>query len=292
MKRDEFLQKVSKLGLGMEVDVQRMPKWFEESLAVLEALGKQKDGVEHPGHRGTSRENPLQKLLDRMLPATMSVEKGFAVNHWMAESKEQDLLVVDGNISGRLFPEENYFPIESCLASIEVKSKLTRAKIRETTVNCASIKRLFGWPLVEEEKSDDAYDTLCYCVFSYGSDYELDRLAEVVNEEMEGVRRHFWPNAIYVLGKGMLIPGEEHGVPLDSLTMFTGSKFRAVSGIGGVPGIDESEAHSFLWFLSNIIDHCFVQRSERKSPSYKSYWFVTIQTQLALNRKLAEGKDP
>ena len=162
MNREEFLRKVSKLDGGMEVNAQRMPKWFEKSLAVLEALGKQKEGVEHPGHRGTSRENPLQELLDRMLPATMSVEKGFAVNHWMAESKEQDLLVVDSNISGRLFPEENYFPIESCLASIQGKSNLTRAEIREVTINCASIKRLFGWPLVEQEKSDDAYDTLCY----------------------------------------------------------------------------------------------------------------------------------
>ena len=131
MNREKFLQKVSKLGAGMEVDAHRMPKWFEESLKALEAFGKQKEGVKHPGHRGTSRENPLQGLLDRMLPATVSVEKGFAVNRWMAESKEQDLLVVDGNISGRLFPEEDYFPIESCLASIQVKSNLTRAEIRK-----------------------------------------------------------------------------------------------------------------------------------------------------------------
>ena len=290
MNREKFLQKVSKLGTGMEVDAHRMPKWFEESLKALEAFGKQKEGVKHPGHRGASRENPLQGLLDRMLPATVSVEKGFAVNRWMAESKEQDLLVVDGNISGRLFPEEDYFPIESCLASIQVKSNLTRAEIRKATVNCASIKRLFGWPLVEEEKSDDAYDTLCYIVFSYGSNLGLERLAQVVNEEMEGVRRHFWPNAFYVLGKGMLIPGDDHRVPLDSRTMFTGSKFRTVAGFN-VPGVGESEAHSFLWFLSNIIDHCFTQRGERKSPSYKSYWFATIGAQLALNRELAKD-DP
>ena len=130
----------------------------------------------------------------------------------------------------------------------------------------------------------------CYCVFSYGSDCEFDQLAEVVNEEMTGVRRHFWPKALYVLGKGMLIPGEGHGVPLDSRTMFTGSKFLPVRRVGA-PGIEKSEAHSFLWFLSNKIDHCFAQRGERKSPSCKGYWFQTIQAQVTLNRQLAEGKD-
>ena len=146
---------------------------------------------------------------------------------------------------------------------------------------------MFGWPLVDPDKSDDAYDTLCYGVFSYGTDYNPELLAEAVNEEMEGVRRHFWPNAFYVLGKGMLIPGEEHGVPLDSGTMFTGSKFRLVSEIEA-PGIARSQAHSFIWFLSNIIDHCLAQRGARKSPHYKGYWFQTIQAQLALNRKLDE----
>ena len=287
MTRDDFLKKMAKMGVGMAVNSQLMPKWFDKSLEVLKALGQQKDGVAHPGHRGTSRENLLQALLDRMLPSPVSVEKGFAVNRWMAVSKEQDLLVVDGNISGRLFPEDNYFPIESCLASIEVKSNLTRATIREATLNCASIKHLFGWPLVDREKSDDAYDTLCYGVFSYGTDYDSEHLAEAVNEEMEGVQRHFWPNAFYVLGQGMLIPGEEHKVPLDSRTMFTGSQFCLVSDIEA-PGIARSKAHSFIWFLSNIVDHCLVQRDVRKSPRYKDYWFQTVQAQLALNRHLAE----
>ena len=290
MKRDEFLAKVHKMGVSMPVDTHRMSRWFEATLKSLEALGKQKEGVDHPGHRGTSRENPLQQLLDQMLPTTMSVEKGFALNRWMALSLEQDLLIVDSNIAGKMLPDESYFPTESCLASIQVKSKLTRTTIRDATVNCVSIKRLFGWPLADQEKSDDAYDSLCYSVFSYGSDWELDRLAKIVNEEMEGVRRHFWPNAFYVLGKGMLIPGEAHGVPLDNATMFTGSTFVAMSEAGG-PGMEQSDAHPFLWFLSNIIDHCFVQRSERDSPSYKSYWFQTIAAQVAINRKRGDAGD-
>ena len=113
MNRAAFLQSILKLNGGVRVNIHRMPEWFEKTLRVQEALGEQKGGVDHPGHRESARENSLQQLFDQMLPATLSVEKGFAVNQFMAESKEQDLLVVDRNISGRLFPDENYFPIES-----------------------------------------------------------------------------------------------------------------------------------------------------------------------------------
>ncbi len=284
MKRAAFLQKMHKLDGGLRVNVRRMPEWFEKTLQVLEALGEQKGGVDHPGHRGTARENPLQQLFDQMLPTTLSVEKGFAVNQFMAESKEQDLLVVDRNISGRLFLDANYFPIESCLASIQVKSNLTRATIRDATVNCATIKRLFGWPLVEREQSAAACDALCYAVFSYGSGRKLDQLAEAVNEELREIPRHFWPNAFYVLGEGLLIPGEANGVTLHSSMMFTGSTFHAVSGVGG-PGMDKSVAHPFLWFLCNVVDHCFAQRVERKVPKYKNYWFQTIMMQEVIAMK-------
>ena len=110
MKRAAFLQKMHELDGGLRVNVRRMPEWFEKTLRVLEALGEQKGGVDHPGHRGTARENPLQQLFDQMLPATLSVEKGFAVNQFMAQSREQDLLVVDRNISGLIVSRRKLFP--------------------------------------------------------------------------------------------------------------------------------------------------------------------------------------
>ena len=190
----------------------------------------------------------------------------------MNESKEQDLLVVDQDIGARLFPEENYFPIEPCLASVQVKSTLTRTEIRDAAVNCISIKRLFGWPLVPEDQSDPEYDKLCYAVFSYGSPSTLDRLAAVLNDELAPVSRHLWPNMFYVLGKGLLIPGHDRGVPFDRSTMFTGSTYRPVQDVRA-PGLPASEAYAFLWFLSNIIDHCMEQRGNRERLNLQRYWF-------------------
>ena len=290
MNRDRFRTAVEELSRGAKINFGKLPKWFEATLDTLDALGKQKAGVHHPGHRGAAREHPLQDVFANMLPSSFLVEKGFAINRFMTESKEQDLLVVDQNIGARLLPEENYFPIEPCLASIQVKSTLTRTQIRDAAINCISIKRLFGWPLVPKEESDREYDKLCYAVFSYGSRSTLDRLATVLNEELAAVSRHLWPNMFYVLGKGLLIPGHEGGVPLDRSTMFTGPTYRHVKE-HGAPGLPVSEAYPFLWFLSNIIDHCMEQRDAREGPSVQRYWFtgIDLQTRINTERQDSEG---
>ena len=282
MNSKEFKKAIEELTGGVKVNFEKLPKWFEATLRVLDAMGEQKAGVHHPGHRGEAREHPLQWVLARMLPSPITIEKAFAINHFMTESKEQDLLIVDQNIGARLLPEENYFPIEQCLASVQVKSTLTRADIRDAAINCISIKRLFGWPLVPQEQSDHEYDKLCYAVFSYSSPWSLDRLAAVLNDELASVSRHLWPNMFYVLGKGLLIPGLDNVVPLDRSTMFTGPKYRHVEDLNA-PGLPVSEAYAFLWFLSNIIDHCMEQRGNRESPNLQRYWSYGLMLQTRLN---------
>lgn len=275
MNKKTFQEAVKELTHGAKADDAKMGKWFAGTLEILEALGKQKEGIHHPGHRGTAREHPLHAVLGEMLPASLALEKGFAIDHMMRESKEQDLLVVDRNIGGRLLPGEPYFPIELCLASVQVKSTLTRVTIRDAAVNCISLKNLVGWPLVPKEQSAEEYEGLCYAVFSYGSPSTLDALADVVNEELASVERHLWPSMFYVLGQGLLIPGDEYGVTLDRSTMFEGSTFCAIKG-AGAPGLPASAAYAFLWFLSNIIDHCTEERNNRASPSLELYWFSIV----------------
>ena len=289
MDRERFRTTVEELTRAAKVNFKMLPKWFEATLHTLDALGKQKAGVHHPGHRGTAREHPLQDVLANMLPSSLLIEKGFAINRFMTESKEQDLLVVDQNIGARLLPEENYFPIEPCLASIQVKSTLTRTQIRDAAINCISIKRLFGWPVVSKEESDPEYDKLCYAVFSYGSRSTLETLATVLNDELSAVSRHLWPNMFYVLGKGLLIPGHGGGVPLDRSTMFTGPTYQHVKE-HGAPGLPVSEAYPFLWFLSNIIDHCMEQRGAREGPSVQRYWFTGIDLQTRINTERGDSE--
>ena len=271
MNREEFRKSVADLR-GLKVDAKKMQVWFDGVLRTLEALGDQKEAIGHPGHRGTARESPLQDVLNEMLPQGIVAAKGFALTPLMAASKEQDLLTVDRNVAGTVLPGESlHYPIEACLASMQVKSRLTRSTIREAIVNCVSLK---GLGMFEEDaRWHSKNDGLCYAVFGYGSDFDLTRLAEVINEELEEVDRDLWPNLFYVLGNGLLIPADDQGaISLGNETMFTGAKFRTVTPMGVEPALAESEAYPFLWFLTNFIDHCTSERELRKSPRYKQYW--------------------
>ena len=262
-----------------------MEKWFEGTLGMLDSLGKQKDSIHHPGHKGSLREKPLRDLLEEMLPLGLSPLKGMALTALMAESKEQDILIVDRNAAGTILPgRSRHFPIESCLGSIQVKSRLTRATIRHAAVNCMSLKTLgmFDGEVPWNSKNHG----VCFGVFAYQSDYRLAKLAEVVNEELSSVQRDLWPNMFYVVGEGMLIPADDQArIPMDNETMFTGAEFCAVDEMALLPSMGKSPAYPFLWFLTNIIDHCIAQTKVRDSPRYKQYWLRLFHIHAAVNKE-------
>ena len=294
MNRDKFKEETKKLSGGFKIDATKMEKWFEGTLGMLDSLARQKESIRHPGHRGLSREKPLLELLEEMLPSGLVAVKGIALTPLMAESKEQDILIVDRNVAGAILPgRSRHFPIESCLASIQVKSRLTRATIRHAAVNCVSLKSLGMFD--DEVAWNSKNQGVCFGVFAYRTDYGLAKLAEVVNEELDSVERDLWPNLFYVIGEGMLIPADDQArIPMDNETMFTGSKFCTVGDMGLLPTIGRSPAYPFLWFLTNIVDHCTAQRNLRESPVYKRYWLQLFQLHAAIRetvkKKPEEGK--
>ena len=191
-------------------------------------------------------------------------------------------MIVDRNVAGAILPGgSRHFPIEACLASIQIKSRLTRSTIRDAAINCLSLKSLGIF--ADEAPWNSKNHGICFGVFAYRTDYTLEKLAEVVNEELESVERDLWPNLFYVLGEGVLIPADaQKRIPMDNETMFTGSKFCTVGDMGLVPTLGRSPAYPFLWFLTNIIDHCTAQRKVRENPAYKSYWLKLFHIHAAI----------
>ena len=180
MNRDKFKVETEQLSGGLKVDSTKMEKWFEGTLGMLDSLGRQKESIRHPGHRGSSREKPLLDLLEEMLPSSLVALKGIALNALMAESKEQDILIADRNVAGAILPgRSRHFPIECCLASIQ---------------------GMFD----DEAPWTSKNHGVCFGVFAYRSNYGLAKLAEVVNEELKSVKRDLWPNIFYVVGRACL----------------------------------------------------------------------------------------
>ncbi|RKQ90423.1 hypothetical protein C8N24_0225 [Solirubrobacter pauli] len=98
------------------------------------------DAVRHALTKGEMREEDLAAALAPHLPQRMSLSSGVVINDRGEESGQQDLLIVDSDVSpafvtaGRL----GVHPVESVLAAIEVKSTLTSALVEDAVERGAS----------------------------------------------------------------------------------------------------------------------------------------------------------
>ena len=288
MNKSEFEDKLNSALSTSEINVKLLSNWFNKILEVLNTVAEQHSSIEHPGRKGQSREDILTEQLEPMLPKSLQITKGFAVDRNLTVSKEQDLLVLSRDSGMSLIPGQPYYPIHSCLASIEVKSNLTLAEVRRAILNCISVKKLLTdhFPKTIEDEHIGRY---CYAIFAYNCGKHLEGLAGDFNDALESVPHHLRPNLVYVLGRGMLIPSETPNISLGIDQMFTDAVFRPVPEMGAPPSIPATEAYAFIWFLTNIVDHCLKERKVRPQFVFRLYWETTLSLQAAVNRMAMEG---
>jgi hypothetical protein len=152
-------------------------------------LSRSEDASElkHPGLRGRAREIFTKDLLTPFLSPNLGTCTGTIVDSSGGSSLQTDIIIFDKTLipSLMLTAEEGIVPIESVLATVEVKSSLTREELRKSIKNAHSIKGLHGNFVEVRPRSFKKSSPLC-CVFSFSSDSkpetELNRLEEVVLE--------------------------------------------------------------------------------------------------------------
>jgi hypothetical protein len=171
---------------------------------------------EHSGTKGTERENPVQIFFKNHLPGKFEVVKGETVDLFEKHSPQFDVLIFNGhNNSAFIAGESSLLPAEALLASIEVKSKLTKEEIRKSIEAASKLKQLkpFRKDLVlVRTKGKPANDKCCryfHSVFAYSSDLaegnwlqnEHDRVLTVSKEitiEANVIDR------LYVVNRGLI----------------------------------------------------------------------------------------
>ena len=99
--------------------------------------------IDHMGVRGDLRELAVEELLRPFLPARYSFATGKIADSTGRQSSQVDLAVYDPSelpalLSGRL----GMVPIETCLSTIEVKTKLTGEEFASATSNAESVRSL------------------------------------------------------------------------------------------------------------------------------------------------------
>ena len=283
MNKSMFHAKLRDAMLTSKINVTLLSEWFAKILEVLNSLSRQLSAIEHPGERGDSREWLLRARIGPLLPDSLRITKGFAVDRYLTVSRQQDIMIVNRDSAMSLIPDQRYYPIHSCLASIEVKSHLTVSETRKAILNCISVKKLLDdqFPKTVE---DDRIGEYCYALFAYTCRKTLNRIADDVNDALVTVPLHLRPNIVYILGKGMPIPSETRKISVGLGQMFCDGPFRPVPEMGAPPSIPASEAYAFLWFLANIVDHCLQERGRRPDFVFRYYWETVLGLQAAVNK--------
>lgn len=271
------------------VNVKLMAEWFEWILKRLEAEGEQSKTIEHPGKKGERNEDVLREVIREMMPSAIASTSGFVATCLGTVSKEQDIILFDKERAINLRPgaKSKYLPMETCLASIEVKSQLNINEIRSAVLNCISVKKLLGQGVVEPV-AEKNIDTYCYAIFAYGSRHSIERTATQLNEALKEVPYNLRPNVVYVLGKGMLLPSKDGKVSFFTGQLFEEHDFHPFKEMT-VVGIQEwSRVFPFLWFISMVVEFCIEKRNTRKDGGYHKYWLTGVNLQARLAQKTGE----
>jgi hypothetical protein len=89
--------------------------------------------IYHTGIKGTLRELLVSNFIRPFLTSQFSIGKGIIVNKNNNQSNETDLVIYDNRILPPFFEKQKigFYPAESVVATIEIKSELNKNKIIE-----------------------------------------------------------------------------------------------------------------------------------------------------------------
>lgn len=287
MNSKDFKAEIERAIVSSSMDITLLSKWFDAVLEGLKVLHEQKAGIRHPRHRGDARESDLIDAIRAIFPPSIVFGKGFVLNNVTAHSREQDILLLKASTASAVVKTDgcSYYPVESVMGSIEVKSRLNLSELRKAILNCISVKKL----LTPMSRDAQPIGEMWYVIFAYAADWDLATSARRVTAAVADVPEHLRPDAIYILGEGLLIPGKPDGLHL-SYRQPSADGYQSLEGLK-TEFLEQSEAYAFLWFVTSLVEHCLKEGALRADPSLFSYLIQPIGFQLNFEKSF-KSKDP
>lgn len=124
--------------------IRRRIEEFERDFMLTPKLFCDENGMEgkaHPGEYGAYRERIVAQFIEPFLPGHLSVGTGFIVTPSRQISTQCDVVVYDREHSPHIEEMgQRFFPIESVVAVIEVKSKLKKKQLSEALRKLSQVK--------------------------------------------------------------------------------------------------------------------------------------------------------
>jgi hypothetical protein len=157
---------------------------IRKTLGDMKAVGSYRSSL----LKGRAREIFVTNLLRPYLNPSMDICTGIATDSDGNHSDQIDIIVFDkGIVPPFLLNEgEGIIPIESVLATVEVKSELNSTEVRKAVNNARSVKLLKPF-FAEIRKADATNKSPLCCLFAYSSDLstksERERLQPIVDQK-------------------------------------------------------------------------------------------------------------
>jgi hypothetical protein len=183
--------------------------------------------LEHAGVKGALRQGLIADLFKPLLPADFGVATGIVISAHSGQSAEQDVVVFDRRVlPPLLFNGPALIPVESVMATIEVKSRLSSDELRKAQANALTVRNLsmlsglrdehgnYVDPIVINKHGEtirgmhEQASAPTPMVFALNSDLseggktEVDRHAEVCADDPQLLR------GICVVGRGFFSPSQ------------------------------------------------------------------------------------
>ena len=196
------------------MSLKHMNNFFRRSLiisikgAVSEAAAAV--DMEHRYLRGKLREIAVRGIIKPWLTRTYATGTGKVTDCNGNMSNETDILIfANDTIPALVFSEDGFglYPCESCLATIEVKSKLNATELKSALKSSSAISKMkFVSGRLDEEglrTVDHPIISPASCLFAFGSD--------IVGDELERYLKYAEPSEskrldmICVVGKGFWV---------------------------------------------------------------------------------------
>lgn len=117
-------------------------RYSSELVRHLEEITDSIQDMQHPSKKGQLREMFVENLVKRFIPTQFETGNGFIVNQCGDISKEFDVVIYDGTLIPPFLKEYNVgiYPAESVLATIEVKSHLTKKEITDSNEKARELR--------------------------------------------------------------------------------------------------------------------------------------------------------
>ena len=267
MNKNQFQKSIHNTINSYDINLRLITSWYQEIVNSLKIIKSKARNIKHPRHLGDFLEDEVSKIIKDLMPQRYDISKGFVLNDFSGISQEQDLLIIDRNLGSPICKTDQvgYYPIESIISSIEVKSNLNLSELRKCLVSCASLKKL-SFPAFEYDDIEEK--RVFYGIFAYTSSCKASSFEKELTNSIKSIPESLRPNMIYILDQGLYFPTKENCIYLDLETIQTTQEdYKIIPNSANVT----TESQNFILFFSNLIDHAFHQSNIRKPTKYTSY---------------------